>query len=129
MGANGAVECHPFISEMETVLKQADTVIARSGASSLAEFALFGLPALLVPYPHSTEAHQQSNALFFERHQAAKMVLEKDLSVSQLVSVITLWQRDTALRQRLCQASQQLGQSKATHKVIDLLCHVQAGKT
>lgn len=52
-------------AEMELFLASADLAFSRSGGSTVAELALFGTPAVLVPYPYAAEGHQRDNALFF----------------------------------------------------------------
>jgi UDP-N-acetylglucosamine--N-acetylmuramyl-(pentapeptide) pyrophosphoryl-undecaprenol N-acetylglucosamine transferase len=56
-----------FCNEMELVYSAADVVVARAGAATLTETAAFGLPAVLVPYPHAANNHQWHNARVFER--------------------------------------------------------------
>ena len=69
-----------FHHRMEEVYSAADLVIARSGASSLAELAFFALPSVLVPYPYAAEDHQTRNAEVFVRHEAALLMKESELS-------------------------------------------------
>ncbi len=70
--AHVAAFCH----RMEEAYSAADLAIARSGAASLAEFAFFGLPSLLIPYPFAAENHQALNANIFEQHGAAEIMDE-----------------------------------------------------
>lgn len=57
-----AAELSPFFADIALRLAQADFVIARAGASTVAELALAGKPALLVPFPHAIDNHQLFNA-------------------------------------------------------------------
>ncbi len=52
----------PFSEEMPGLLQQADLVISRAGAGSLAELAVSGAPAILVPFPQAADRHQDANA-------------------------------------------------------------------
>jgi UDP-N-acetylglucosamine--N-acetylmuramyl-(pentapeptide) pyrophosphoryl-undecaprenol N-acetylglucosamine transferase len=63
-----------FCGQMELAYSGADMVVARSGASTLTEIAAFGLPAILIPYPHATGNHQWHNARVFERAGAARLI-------------------------------------------------------
>ncbi|HVM62139.1 MAG TPA: undecaprenyldiphospho-muramoylpentapeptide beta-N-acetylglucosaminyltransferase [Verrucomicrobiae bacterium] len=65
-----------FCSQMELAYSVADMVVARSGASTLTEIAAFGLPSILVPYPHAAGNHQWYNARVFERAGAARLIEE-----------------------------------------------------
>jgi UDP-N-acetylglucosamine--N-acetylmuramyl-(pentapeptide) pyrophosphoryl-undecaprenol N-acetylglucosamine transferase len=69
-----------FHHRMEEVYSAADFVIARSGAASLAEFAAFGLPGILIPFPYAADDHQTKNAEIFVRAGAAVLVKESELS-------------------------------------------------
>lgn len=70
----------PFLDRMELGYAVADLVVARAGATTLAELAVCGLPALLIPYPHATEKHQDANAREWERIGAAEVVSDADLT-------------------------------------------------
>jgi UDP-N-acetylglucosamine--N-acetylmuramyl-(pentapeptide) pyrophosphoryl-undecaprenol N-acetylglucosamine transferase len=63
-----------FCRQMELAYSAADVVVTRSGASTLTEIAAFGLPAILVPYPHAAGNHQWHNARVFERAGAARLI-------------------------------------------------------
>ncbi|MGH8093626.1 MAG: undecaprenyldiphospho-muramoylpentapeptide beta-N-acetylglucosaminyltransferase [Chthoniobacterales bacterium] len=77
-----------FHHHMEEVYSAADFALARSGASSLAELALFALPALLVPYPYAADDHQTRNAEVFVRGKAALLLKESELSGELLAKII-----------------------------------------
>jgi UDP-N-acetylglucosamine--N-acetylmuramyl-(pentapeptide) pyrophosphoryl-undecaprenol N-acetylglucosamine transferase len=61
-GLGIAAELSPFFGDMAALLAAADFVIARAGASTVAELAIAGRPALLVPFPHAIDNHQLYNA-------------------------------------------------------------------
>jgi len=67
-----------FCSDTSVLVRMASAVLSRAGASSLAEYAAAGLPALLVPYPAAVDDHQKHNALIFCQNGAALMVDEKE---------------------------------------------------
>jgi len=69
-----------FHHRMEELYSATDFVIARSGAASLSEFAAFGLPGILIPYPYAAEDHQTRNAEIFAKHDAAILVKESELT-------------------------------------------------
>lgn len=74
------VRAIPFLDRMELVYAAADLVVARAGATTLAELAVCGIPSILVPYPYATENHQEANAREFERAGAAEVVLDGALT-------------------------------------------------
>jgi UDP-N-acetylglucosamine--N-acetylmuramyl-(pentapeptide) pyrophosphoryl-undecaprenol N-acetylglucosamine transferase len=76
----------PYLHEMGQALASADLVVSRAGASTLAEYPLFGLPAILVPYPYAWR-YQKVNAAHLVDHRAAVLVRDEDLG-SQLLPTI-----------------------------------------
>lgn len=68
-----------FCHEMQLAYSVASLVIARAGAATLAELAAYGLPSILIPYPHATGNHQQSNAEVFKKIGAARVYTQKEL--------------------------------------------------
>ncbi len=70
---------YPYLhAEMGAAFTAADLVLSRSGASSLGEFPLFGLPAILVPYPYAWR-YQKVNAEYLVKHGAAILLEDADL--------------------------------------------------
>ncbi len=77
-----------FHHRMEEVYSAADLTVARSGAASLAEFATFALPAILIPFPYAADDHQTRNAEIFVRAHAAVLLKESELSGDVLAGQI-----------------------------------------
>ena len=69
----------PFHHAMEEAYSAADLAIARSGAASLSELAVFGLPAILIPFPYAADDHQTRNAEIFARADAARILKESEI--------------------------------------------------
>jgi UDP-N-acetylglucosamine--N-acetylmuramyl-(pentapeptide) pyrophosphoryl-undecaprenol N-acetylglucosamine transferase len=63
-----------FEPDMPSRYRAADLALCRSGALTVAELAMAGLPALLVPYPYAADDHQRANALALERAGAARVL-------------------------------------------------------
>lgn len=78
----------PYLDEMGEAYAVADLVLARAGASTLGELAALGKPAVLVPYPFATEAHQRANAARFEAAGAALVVTDQQLASGALPGVL-----------------------------------------
>src|SRR5207249_6026614 len=77
-----------FHHQMEEVYSAADFFVARAGAASLAEFAAFSLPGILIPFPYATDDHQSRNAEIFARAGAAILLKESELSGELLAGKI-----------------------------------------
>lgn len=74
--------------KMEYFLGAADAVFCRSGGSTLAELAVFGKGAFLIPYPYAAEGHQFDNAEYFARNNAANIILNEELTVEKACSLL-----------------------------------------
>jgi UDP-N-acetylglucosamine--N-acetylmuramyl-(pentapeptide) pyrophosphoryl-undecaprenol N-acetylglucosamine transferase len=81
-------EVKPFFEDMDQQLQKAHLVISRSGASSSAELAIAGKPVIFVPFAAAMDAHQQRNAEYFVKEQAAWMILEKEFTPESLSSLL-----------------------------------------
>lgn len=68
-----------FLERMELAYAVADVVVARAGATTIAEIAVCGLASVLIPYPYATGRHQEANARALQRVGAATMLLDDEL--------------------------------------------------
>jgi len=120
---------HPmsFCHEMGDVLAAADLVLCRAGGVSIAEITARGLPAILVPYPHAADNHQEYNARALERHGAAVVVLDHALSRCVIERVDALLSDETQRRQ-LAAASRARGKPDATERVLALARSLRANR-
>jgi UDP-N-acetylglucosamine--N-acetylmuramyl-(pentapeptide) pyrophosphoryl-undecaprenol N-acetylglucosamine transferase len=73
-----------FIDDMAAAYAWADVILCRAGASTIAEIAALGLPALLVPYPHAVDDHQSENARVLAQAGAAIVIAQHELNADRL---------------------------------------------
>jgi UDP-N-acetylglucosamine--N-acetylmuramyl-(pentapeptide) pyrophosphoryl-undecaprenol N-acetylglucosamine transferase len=78
----------PFYDNMAGLLKRADLAISRSGAGSLTELAVCGVPSILIPYPFAAEDHQTYNAKVFTSVNAAIAFKQSELTAEILQSKV-----------------------------------------
>ena len=83
-----AAEIGSFFTDIPQRLARAQLVICRSGASTIAELAAVGRPALLVPYPYATDDHQSANAGAFAAAGAAWVIPQPDFSAAMLTRML-----------------------------------------
>jgi len=83
-----------FLEDMPMQFAASDLILARSGASTVAELAASGKPSLLVPFPQAADDHQRKNAEVLVEGGAARMLLEQDMSPVKLTETITSLLRD-----------------------------------
>lgn len=80
------IELVPFIEDMASAYANADLVICRAGAMTIAEIAVVGVAALFVPFPFAVDDHQTTNARFLCESGAADLIQQRELSVDKLVA-------------------------------------------
>ncbi len=78
-----------YIYDMPSRMCASDLVVCRAGAITLAELAVLGKPAILIPSPYVTDDHQLKNALVYERAGAAVVIEEKDLTCEKLKETVS----------------------------------------
>ena len=106
----------------------ADLVIARAGATTLAELAAAGRPAVLGTFPAATDDHQRHNARTLEAAGAADLLEQKDLTGSRLAERIVALAGDREKRRRMSVAARQLARPRAADDIVDAVVALRAGK-
>src|SRR5881296_1218537 len=82
-----------FIEDMAAAYAEADLVVCRAGATTVAEIAAAGVASVLVPYPHAVDDHQTANARFFADAGAAVVVPQSELSAERLAGLLAGFDR------------------------------------
>jgi UDP-N-acetylglucosamine--N-acetylmuramyl-(pentapeptide) pyrophosphoryl-undecaprenol N-acetylglucosamine transferase len=112
----GRYHPHPYLhEEMGAALASADLVVSRAGASILGEYPFFGLPAVLVPYPHAWR-YQRINAEYLAQHGAAVILKDEFLSQELLTAVKDLLENPAKLA-AMRQAMRSLAQPHAAQAI------------
>ena len=119
--AHVKAELAPFFGDMPERMARAHLVIARSGASTLAELCVIGRPSILIPYPFATDDHQTANAQVLERSGAAWRIQQSDLSVEQLTHLLVHIFADPANLSRHAAAARSLARPDAAARLADLV--------
>ena len=109
-----------YLEDMGGALAAADLVLARAGATSIAEITVLGCPAVLVPYPYATDDHQTKNAATMVAHGAAELVHDADLDGERFGDVVLGILGDASHRATMSDASRALGKPDAARRVADL---------
>lgn len=123
MGIDAQV--YAFITGMTAAYREADVVVSRAGATTLAELACAGLPAVLVPYPGAVRDHQQRNAEVFVRAGAA--VCATDGSTDELAAGLLPLLMDAGRRAAMSVAAHALARPDATDRVVELIESASGG--
>jgi len=109
----------PYLHDMGSALAAADLVVSRAGASSLGEFPLFGLPAILVPYPHAWR-YQKVNADHLARRGAA-VILEDHLLERELMATLNVLLENPNKLKAMRAAMFELSHPRAAEKIASAL--------
>lgn len=111
-------EVQTFVNDMAAAYLAADLVVSRAGATTLAELALFGKPALLIPYPHAADDHQRRNAEIMVNQGAARLLPEKDLSPRDLAGQIRELLADEEARIKMAAQARKMARPQAAAEII-----------
>jgi len=112
-------EVHAFIDQMVREYLAADLVISRAGATTLAELAIAGKPAILVPYPFAADNHQELNAREMAEAGAAVMYRQVDVTPAILAQTLGELLGDPDRRARMGSAMKALARPGAAATIAD----------
>jgi UDP-N-acetylglucosamine--N-acetylmuramyl-(pentapeptide) pyrophosphoryl-undecaprenol N-acetylglucosamine transferase len=119
-----SAEVFKFIEDMPAAFARADLVVCRSGASTVAEIAAAGKPAVFVPFPRAADDHQRVNAEALERHGAAVVVEESKLEGVWLAETIAALLQDPQRLGRMSQAARELAHPNAARDIAKMAARV-----
>jgi UDP-N-acetylglucosamine--N-acetylmuramyl-(pentapeptide) pyrophosphoryl-undecaprenol N-acetylglucosamine transferase len=114
----------PFLELPPRWLARSDLVVARAGATTLAEIACVGVATVLVPYPHATDDHQRANANWFVERGAARMVEQsggREMLAGALAEQVGALLGSEPRRREIAAAMRGLGRPAAAAAVVAVL--------
>ncbi len=118
-----------YVVPFGNALAAADLAVARAGGSVF-ELAQYGLPALLIPYPHASGNHQEANARWMERAAAAVVLPDADLTPERLRAEVDALVSDGERRAAMAGASARLARPDAARAIArEVLAASQAGSS
>src|SRR6202020_2188746 len=120
-------EVHRFIEDMPGMFARADLLVCRSGASTVAEIAAAGEPAIFLPFPAAADDHQNVNARALERAGAAVVVEESNLGAAYLVETIVALIGDVVRLRRMSAAAKSLAHPKAVEEIAEMVVQLARG--
>ncbi len=124
---SGSVELFKFIDNMPKFFADADLLLCRSGASTVAEITAAGKPSIFVPFPRAADDHQKRNAEALERAGAAVMLEESTLSRQSLVDAVTKLLNDPKRLQSMSEAARSLSHPNAARDIAAMAAKLTAG--
>lgn len=111
----------PYIHNMIEVLRNTAGIVSRSGATTIAEITVLGIPSVLIPSPNVTDDHQTQNAMSLVKHEAAILLPEDELTGASLVSTLDQLMENEVERHAMSERAQTLGVPNATDKIVQVL--------
>ena len=108
-----------YLEPMSREMANADIIVCRSGATTLAELAAVGRPGILVPLPTATDDHQRWNAEVFVGAGAAEMILQSELLGSTLTRYLALLAADRLRCSQMARAARSLARPDAARVIVD----------
>jgi UDP-N-acetylglucosamine--N-acetylmuramyl-(pentapeptide) pyrophosphoryl-undecaprenol N-acetylglucosamine transferase len=112
-------DLRPFIKDMAAEYRRADLVVARAGATTVAELGVVGRPAILVPYPFAADNHQEINAREMAEAGAALMYRQAELTPAKLADAVAELVAHPESLARMGSAMKALGKPEAAAAILD----------
>jgi UDP-N-acetylglucosamine--N-acetylmuramyl-(pentapeptide) pyrophosphoryl-undecaprenol N-acetylglucosamine transferase len=113
-----AAEVAAFSQQMPDLMRRGHLLVCRAGASTLAELAAVGRPALLVPYPFAANNHQEFNARFLAEAGAAEIILNKDFTGTVFAGKINQFLTEPEPLAKMAAASRRLAKPAAAQEIV-----------
>lgn len=116
-GLDARVE--PYLYAMDREMREADVVVCRAGATTLAEIAAAGCASIVVPFPWATDDHQRKNAEVLARAGAAERIDQNDLTGEELARRIVALARDPDRRSAMATSVRRFARPDAAAVIVD----------
>ena len=120
-------ELMTYITDMPAKLAEAHLIIARAGASTIAELTAAGRPAILVPLPSATDDHQTANAREMAKAGGARMIAQHDFTPEALAQQIEALVHDPEALANAAARSLSVGRPNAASDLADLVERIAGG--
>lgn len=122
------VKIVPYIDNLPRIMKKADIMVSRAGASALSEIIALKIPSILIPSPYVPDNHQYKNAIDLVNKKAAVLLEEKDLSGDILVRKIDELISDEVKLNKMKNNLTEFGVLNSSTKIYDVLRGICNGK-
>jgi UDP-N-acetylglucosamine--N-acetylmuramyl-(pentapeptide) pyrophosphoryl-undecaprenol N-acetylglucosamine transferase len=109
-----------FLPEMNYAYSAADLVVSRAGASTISEIMYFGLPSVLIPYPHAA-GHQKENAKVLAQRGASILLEEEKATSTMIIGLLDILFDDSIRRKTMSALATALYEESQDRKVKDLI--------
>lgn len=118
---NSHIVVKPYINHMIDVLRNVSVIVSRSGATTIAEITVLGIPSVLIPSPYVTDDHQTKNAMSLVNNDAAILLKEEDLTGESLLNILDDLMGNAEKRATMSERAREIGEPHATDKLVQVM--------
>jgi UDP-N-acetylglucosamine--N-acetylmuramyl-(pentapeptide) pyrophosphoryl-undecaprenol N-acetylglucosamine transferase len=119
----------PFLEDMPSQFAASDLILARSGASTVAELAASGKPSLLVPFPQAADDHQRKNAEVLVEGGAAVMLLEQDMTDTRLLDALSGLLSNPGRLQEMAARARSFAYPQAAARIAEMVAALASSRS
>jgi len=119
-----AARVQAFFTDMAVQYRQADLVVCRAGATTVAEITALGKPAVFVPFPFAADDHQRLNARRLVEAGAAELIDEQQLTGALLSARIGFYASHPEVLEGMAEQAARLGKPDAAQQMVDECCRL-----
>ena len=112
-------EVKEYIHSMKEVYDWCDIIICRGGAITISEIMVFGIPAIIVPYPYASDNHQMKNSRYLESKEAAIVIDQMSFTEDNLTKILKSLIENTKIRKSLSENILKLKKKDITKNICD----------
>ncbi len=123
----GDADVTEFIEDVADAMRAAQLVVARAGATTVAELACIGRPAFFVPFPHAADDHQAANAASLVDAGAARMARESELDAERLAAHLAALLEEPETLRAMAERARGRGRPGAAEAIVDDLFDLAGG--
>jgi UDP-N-acetylglucosamine--N-acetylmuramyl-(pentapeptide) pyrophosphoryl-undecaprenol N-acetylglucosamine transferase len=116
-----------YIHQIDELYGVSHLVVGRAGAMTISEISAFGLPSILVPYPHAMDDHQTANACALSEKGAASLVLDQELTGDRLAQEIRTLMADPSKLREMGKYAFALSRPDAAHRIAEAVERLGGG--
>lgn len=116
-----------FFTDMSKVYKEADLLVSRAGATTLTELAVLGIPAILIPYSHAADNHQEKNGDYYTEGGGAVMYSENEIDGKTLSGILKSLCGNPDRLKMMGEAMRALAMPQAAQDIVDVCLKASKG--
>jgi UDP-N-acetylglucosamine--N-acetylmuramyl-(pentapeptide) pyrophosphoryl-undecaprenol N-acetylglucosamine transferase len=123
-----SAEARAFIDDMATAYREADLVLCRAGASTIAELTVCGRPSILVPYPFAVDDHQTANARTLVDLGGAIQIPQAELTAPRLLEILRGFAGDKSRLEVMAARAREAGNPDSAATIVSILEEASGGR-